>query len=68
MVLKVWLGARDDVKDGRRPFDRKSAFGERGGLKTPFDPSMPFRFPEDASLDAIVVGGRVLLCADRIGV
>jgi hypothetical protein len=35
VVLKLWLGARDDVKEGRRPF------GDIGGLKTPSVPSCP---------------------------
>jgi hypothetical protein len=45
MVLKLLLGARDDVKEGRRPVDRNIALGDIGGLKTPLVPFLPLRFP-----------------------
>jgi hypothetical protein len=41
VVLKTLLGARDEVKEGWRPFDRNMALGDMGGLKTPFVPFWP---------------------------
>jgi hypothetical protein len=53
VVLKLLLGARDDVKEGRRPFDRNMALGDMGGLKTPFVPFCP---DDEGRGDVILVG------------
>ena len=37
-MLKLPLGAREEVNEGSRPFDRKAVLGDSGGLKTPFEP------------------------------
>jgi hypothetical protein len=41
MVLKFPLVARDDVNDGRRPFERKRAWGDCGGESTALMPLVP---------------------------
>jgi hypothetical protein len=54
VVLKTLLGARDDAKEGRRPLERKMAWGDAGGLTTPFVPFSPFKLPD--SLDEAMAG------------
>jgi hypothetical protein len=58
VVLKLWLGARDDVKEGRRPLVRNRAFGDMGGLKTPF---VPFCSADEGRGDVISAGYKALL-------
>jgi hypothetical protein len=58
VVLKLWLGARDDVKEGRRPLVRNRAFGDIGGLKTPF---VPFCSAEEGRGEVISAGYKTLL-------
>lgn len=36
--MKLPLVARDDVKDPRRPLERRAPFGDMGGLNTPLVP------------------------------
>jgi hypothetical protein len=40
-MLKLLLGAREDVKEGSRPFERNAALGDIGGERTPFVPEAP---------------------------
>jgi hypothetical protein len=64
VVLKLWLGARDDVKEGRRPLVRNRALGDMGGLKTPF---VPF-CPDDKGRGDVILDGYSTLLSDVMGV
>jgi hypothetical protein len=68
VVLKLPLGARDDVKEGRRPLDLKRAFGDRGGLRTPLVPFWPERVPDVERRDVDIVIGRGECCFAGVGV
>lgn len=67
MVLKLPLGARDDVNEGRRPFERNRALGDMGGLRTPFVALCPFSCPGDTCGELISVDLTVS-CPTRVGV
>jgi hypothetical protein len=68
VVLKLWLGAREDVKDGRRPLDLKLALGDMGGLKTPLLPLIPLSVPDVENRCDAISAGYNLLCTDCVGV
>ena len=68
IALKFPLGAREDVNEGKRPFERKAAFGESGGLKTPFVPFKPFKWPEDESFGDIILAASRSLTGPWVGV
>jgi hypothetical protein len=62
IVLKFPLVAREDVKDGRRPFERKRAGGDCGGENTALMPFMPFMplVPFVCCLDEVGLGDSII--------
>jgi hypothetical protein len=68
VVLKALLGAREDVKEGRRPFDRKRALGDNGGLSTPFVPLAPLELPYVETLGEAILDELDISFSVRVGV
>jgi hypothetical protein len=56
-MLKLLLGAREDVKEGSRPFERNAALGDIGGERTPFVPEAPLVLTVWGEFGDAILGG-----------
>jgi hypothetical protein len=70
-MLKLLLGAREDVKEGSRPFDRNAALGDIGdigGERTPFVPDAPLVLTVWGDFGDAMLGDWSVFCSERVGV